>query len=156
MHFVGTTFLEYTANGTIPTRQGNRRAGFAPHGVYPCQGDDTWCTISVRTESEWQALCAAMGHPAWTQEDRFATREQREQHWEVLDEHIATWTATQTPQDVLRRLQAAGVPSGMVQNAAELARDPQLQHRQHYDMGSVSQRMYWISCSTSMRAKRLG
>lgn len=132
MHFVGTTFLEYTANDTVPTRQGNHRAGFAPHGVYPCQEDDTWCTISVRTEAEWQALCATIDHPAWTQEARFATREQREQHWEALDGYIAAWTKTQTPHDVFQRLQAAGVPSGMVQNAAELARDPQLQHRQHY------------------------
>jgi benzylsuccinate CoA-transferase BbsF subunit len=132
MPFVGTTFLEYTANGRIPTRQGNRRAGFAPHGVYPCQGQDVWCTIAVRSEDEWQALCRVMGQPAWTQEARFATRMAREQHLEELDRRIAAWTAQYTPQEVWQRLQEAGVPSGLVQNARDLASDPQLQHRGHY------------------------
>jgi crotonobetainyl-CoA:carnitine CoA-transferase CaiB-like acyl-CoA transferase len=45
---------------------------------------------------------------------------------------IAAWTATQTPPEVAQRLQAVGVASGMVQNARDLASDPQLQHRQHY------------------------
>jgi benzylsuccinate CoA-transferase BbsF subunit len=132
MHFVGTTFLEYTANGRPPTRQGNRRPGFAPHGVYPCQGHDAWCTIAVRSDEEWQALCRAMGHPAWTPAAHFATPAAREQHFEALDAQVAAWTATQTPQEVVQRLQAAGVPSGMVQNARDLASDPQLQQRQHY------------------------
>ncbi len=132
MHFVATTFLEYTANHRIPTRQGNRRPSFAPHGVYPCQGEDAWCTISVHSETEWQALCRAMGNPAWTQEARFATRAQREQHLEALDTQMAVWTAERTPQTVLQCLQAAGVPSGIVQNARDLAGDPQLKHRQHY------------------------
>ena len=132
MHFVGTTCLEYTANGRIPTRQGNRREGFAPHGVYPCQGEDAWCTISVQSETEWQALCQAMGEPDWTREARFVTRRAREQHAEALDVQMAAWTATQTPQEVVQRLQAVGVASGMVQNARDLARDPQLQQRQHY------------------------
>lgn len=132
MHFVGTTFLDYTANHHVPTRQGNRRPGFAPHGVYPCAGEDAWCTIAVRTEAEWQALCRAMGTPAWTQAERLATREQREQHLDDLDAHVAAWTAAYTAPEVVQRLQAAGVPSGMVQNARDLAHDAQLQHRQHY------------------------
>ncbi len=132
MHFVGTTFLEYTANNRAPTRQGNRRDGFAPHGVFPCEGDDAWCTISVRTEDEWQALCRAMGQPAWSQDSQFASRTAREQNADALERHLSAWTATQTPQAVLDCLQAAGVPSGIVKNAQDLASDPQLKHRQHY------------------------
>ncbi len=132
MHFVGTTFLEYSGNNQVPTRRGNRRDGFAPHGVYPCQGDDAWCTITVRSETEWQALCEAMGNPAWAREARFATREQREAHLQELDACLAEWTQTQPPQEVVNRLQARQVPSGWVQNARDLANDPQLQHRQHY------------------------
>ena len=57
---------------------------------------DAWCTIAVRTEAEWQALCAAMGHPAWTQDAQFATRKAREAHSAALDAHITAWT-TQLP-----------------------------------------------------------
>ncbi|ETX02456.1 MAG: hypothetical protein ETSY2_35535 [Candidatus Entotheonella gemina] len=132
MHFVGTTYLEYTANDRVPTRQGNRRDGFAPHGVFLCQGDDAWCTISVQTEDEWQALCQAMGQPAWAQAPEYATRAAREQNADALETHVSAWTAAQTPQAVLERLQAVGVPCGMVLNAEALASDPQLKHRQHY------------------------
>jgi benzylsuccinate CoA-transferase BbsF subunit len=132
MHFVTTAFLDYSANGRLATRLGNRRPGFAPHGVYRCQGNDAWCTMAVRTEEEWQALCAVMGHPAWTQEARFATRAAREAQSDALDTRITAWTAQFPAQEVVDRLQQAGVPAAVVLNAATLDTDPQLAHRQHY------------------------
>jgi benzylsuccinate CoA-transferase BbsF subunit len=132
MHFVTTAFLDYSANGRLATRLGNRRPGFAPHGVYRCQGNDAWCTMAVRTEEEWQALCAVMGHPAWTQEARFATRAAREAQSDALDTHITAWTEKLSAQEVVDRLQQAGVPAAVVLNAATLDTDPQLAHRQHY------------------------
>ncbi len=132
MHFISTAFLDYSANGRIATRMGNRRAGFAPHGVYPCQGEDTWCTIAVRTEAAWQALCGVMDHPAWTQDGRFATGATREAHAEDLDLQLAAWTQTLPAQAVMDRLQQAGVSAAIVHNAETLDTDPQLTHRQHY------------------------
>src|SRR5262249_41294633 len=127
-----TAFLDYSANGRVATRMGNRRPGFAPHGVYPCQGEDAWCTIAVRTEAEWQALCGVMGPPAWTQATQVAHREGREAHSDLLDAHINAWTEQYTAPEVMNRLQQAGVPAAVVHTAASLDEDPQLAHRQHY------------------------
>jgi benzylsuccinate CoA-transferase BbsF subunit len=132
MHFLTTAFLDYSANGRIATRMGNRRPGFAPHGVYRCQGQEAWCTIAVRTEAEWQALGAVMGHPAWAQETQFATPAAREAHSEALDAHVNAWTEQYSAPEVMDRLQRAGVPAAVVHNAASLDEDPQLVHRQHY------------------------
>ena len=132
MHFITPAFLEYSANGRLATRMGNHRPGFAPHGVYPCAGDDTWCTIAVRTEAEWQGLCAVMGYPAWSQAPQFRTRAAREAHSEALDAHLAAWTEQFPPHEVMRRLQGASIPAAVVQNIAALDSDPQLAHRQHY------------------------
>ncbi|GIX49636.1 MAG: CoA transferase [Candidatus Tectimicrobiota bacterium] len=132
MHFITTAFLDYSANGRVATRMGNRRPGFAPHGVYRCQGEEAWCTIAVRSEAEWQALCAAMGHPAWTREARFATRAAREANQDALDALITAWTAQLPASEVMARLQRAGVPAAVVHDAASLAHDPQLAHRGHY------------------------
>ena len=132
MHFLTTAFLDYSANGRIATRVGNRRLGFAPHGVYRCQGEDEWCSIAVRTDEEWQALCAVMGTPAWTLEARFANRESRERHAEALDSHVAAWTTQRPAQTVMEHLQQAGVPAALVHTADTLEHDPQLTHRQHY------------------------
>ena len=136
MHFLTTAFLDYSANGRIATRMGNRRAGFAPHGVYQCKSEEkdseAWCTIAVCTEAEWQALCTVMGHPAWTKDAQFATREAREAHTAALDAHINAWTAQFLATAVLERLQQAGISAAVVHNAATLDTDPQLAHRQHY------------------------
>ena len=34
--------LEFSATGTVLTRDGNRRRGAAPQGLYACAGDDRW------------------------------------------------------------------------------------------------------------------
>lgn len=132
MHFLTTAFLDYSANGRIATRMGNRRPGFAPHGVYRCQGEESWCTIAVRPEAEWQALCAVMGHPAWAQEAQFATRNAREANSDALDARIEAWSLQLSAQEVMQRLQRAGVPAAVVHDAESLDDDPQLAHRQHY------------------------
>jgi benzylsuccinate CoA-transferase BbsF subunit len=62
MQFLTPAFLDYSANGRVASRLGNRRPGYAPHGVYRCAGEaESWCTISVHTDAEWQALCEVMG-----------------------------------------------------------------------------------------------
>lgn len=65
LQFVAPALLEYGANGRIPTRMGNRSPHTAPHGAYPCRGEDRWCVIAVCTEDDWRAFCRATGHPEW-------------------------------------------------------------------------------------------
>ena len=61
----GTTILDWSANGRIWTRYGNRSPykPAAPHGVYPCAGEDRWLTIACFTEAEWRALTDGRGPP---------------------------------------------------------------------------------------------
>ena len=44
----GTTILDWSANGRIWSRYGNRSPykAAAPHGVYPCAGEDRWLAIA--------------------------------------------------------------------------------------------------------------
>jgi crotonobetainyl-CoA:carnitine CoA-transferase CaiB-like acyl-CoA transferase len=101
----------------------------APYGCYPCSGMDRWCVIAVSNEEEWQSLCRMLGHPEWTKEDRFATPAKRKRNRKELDELVTTWTIQHETEEVVRLLQEAGVSSGVVQNAEDLARDPQLAAR---------------------------
>lgn len=129
LQFVAPALLEYEVTGTIPTRTGNRSPHAAPHGAYPCRGDDRWCVIAVCSDDEWDALCRATGHPEWTEDPRFATLAARKTHEEDLDTLLAAWTAQRTPQEVMGTLQAAGVRAGVVNRLSDLFADPQLQHR---------------------------
>lgn len=114
-----------SATGEVVTRAGNRREGCAPHGVYPCAGDDRWIAIEVRCDAEWEALVGELGSPAWARGDRFADVD-------ALDRRIADWTRGQEALALAERLQAAGVPAAPVQDFQALLDDPQLAHRGHW------------------------
>ena len=60
---LGEPLLDYAMNGRVAEPRGNYDPEFAPHNNYPCQGEDRWVAIAVRTESEWQAFCRALGQP---------------------------------------------------------------------------------------------
>jgi crotonobetainyl-CoA:carnitine CoA-transferase CaiB-like acyl-CoA transferase len=114
---------------------GNRRLHppTAPGGAYRAAGTDSWIVISCRTEAHWDALVALMGRPPWTADPRFSTLEGRVDHADDLDAHLETWTSTRDRYEAMDLLQAAGVPAGVVQDAADrLHSDPQLAARGHY------------------------
>jgi benzylsuccinate CoA-transferase BbsF subunit len=121
--------LEYTLRGQEPVPAGNGSSEAAPCGVYPCLGLDCWCAISVTTEVEWSGFKRALGNPPWADEARFATLAGRLQNTEALDSLIQGWTRQHTAARVMELLQKEGAPAGMVQDAAGLAADPQLQSR---------------------------
>lgn len=104
----------------------------APHGLYPCHGDEAWIAISVSDDEDWDALLAAMGDPEWATQPRFADRASRRRHADELDAGIAAWTRDFAPYELMAGLQAAGLAAGVVQHDAALRRDPQLAHRGHY------------------------
>ena len=104
----------------------------APYGCYKCSGEDRWCVIAVFNEEEWRSLCRVLGHPEWVKEDRFATVAQRKGNRKELDELLTKWTIQHTAEEVVSLLQEAGISSGVVQNAEDLSRDPQLMARNFF------------------------
>jgi crotonobetainyl-CoA:carnitine CoA-transferase CaiB-like acyl-CoA transferase len=104
----------------------------APYGCYPCAGTDRWCVIAVSNEEEWQSLCRALGYPDWMKEDRFTTVTKRNENRKELDQFLTKWTVQHTAEEVVSLLQDAGVLSGVVQNAEDLSRDPQLVARDFF------------------------
>jgi crotonobetainyl-CoA:carnitine CoA-transferase CaiB-like acyl-CoA transferase len=132
----GALLLDRTVNGRSARRDdfppGNQRGG-APQGAYRATGDDRWVVISCRDEAEWRAFVAAIGDPPWAGEARFATLEARLANADALDELVTAWTSAHDRYETMDLLQAARVPCGAVQDAADrLERDPQLAARHHF------------------------
>ncbi len=133
---LGSVMLEVSANSRSTRLEdyplGNRldHPLGAPHGVYPCQGEDRWVAIAVFSDEEWENLIGAMGHPSWSQDESFSTHQLRSQNQDALDQHISEWTKQHTPHEAMTILQRARVRAGAVQNAQDLnEHDPQLAHR---------------------------
>src|SRR3989442_1015171 len=116
----------YGIAGRVATRAGNRSDHAAPHGAYPCAGDDRWIALSVRGEAEWRALCAVLAQPAWLADARFSTHAARVAHAEALDALVAAATRSLDASELVGRLQAAGIAAGVVQSALDLHADPVL------------------------------
>jgi crotonobetainyl-CoA:carnitine CoA-transferase CaiB-like acyl-CoA transferase len=136
INLVGPILLDVSVNQRSTARPdyptGNRLEwpDAAPHGVYPALGDDRWVAIAVFDDDQWERLVEALGHPAWSDDERFATQSARFAHQDLLDEHLSCWTRERDRHEVMELLQAHGVPAGAVQNAEDLnERDPQIAHR---------------------------
>ncbi|MBI2830291.1 MAG: CoA transferase [Chloroflexi bacterium] len=125
---LGEAFLEYGITGREVEPAGNSSREAAPHGVYRCEGNDRWCAISVSNQEEWRGLKKAIGL-LWTHSRKFATLAGRLKNAAEMDRLLEDWTRERTAEEVMARLQEYGVPSGVVQNAQDLANDPQLKAR---------------------------
>jgi len=98
-------------------------------GVYRCKGEDRWCALAVFTDEEWRGFKKALGSPPWADGKRFATLSARLNNKKKLDELIEDWTKKHTAEEAMTLLQKNGVAAGVVQDARDLAKDPQLKER---------------------------
>lgn len=130
--FLSPLLLDYQANRRLAGRNGNRSPRGAPHGVYCCRGDESWCTIAVFTEQDWDLFCRAIGQPDWTREQRFATLADRKAHEDDLDRLVEQWTRQRQAEEVMRLLQAQGVEAGKVHDTQSVHGNEQLEHRHHF------------------------
>ena len=154
VHGLGTAILDWTANGHVQTRMGNRDNEAAPHGCYKCK-DGKWLVIGCETEQHWAALKAALGRPEWCDLERMRRRWQRLEEQREIDRHLTFWIEDVTrraedPEEIvveggeglrmrkytsfelMGHLQSFGVPAGVVQSPEDMHADPQLKHRGHY------------------------
>jgi len=122
---VGPTLLASALDGapSAPAGNASQEASGAPHGVYPCAGEDRWIAITVFTDEEWRAFARVTG----------IADDARTGNAAALDRLVAAWTRQQVAEEAATLLQRAGVAAGVVANAEDLcARDPQLAARGHF------------------------
>ena len=102
--------IEWSATGTVLTREGNRGHGVALQDVYRCAGDDKWIAITCVDESQLDALHAVTGTD------------------------VAVHCASRDPVELAEELAAAGVPAGHVIPPRDVVHNPQLRHRGLFEM----------------------
>ncbi|HEX5605946.1 MAG TPA: CoA transferase [Candidatus Binatia bacterium] len=125
---IGAHLMEAAASEKNPEPIGNLSLSVAPHGCYPCLGEDRWCVIAAESEQQWAALAKIIG--SGTNDDpRFATNAERLKNRDALDAMIGSWTKTKDAFALRDQLQGAGIPCGVVQTGEDLVNDPHLQQR---------------------------
>ena len=89
----------------------------AVHAVYPCDGDDEWCVISLRSDADREAMAATLGRDALPG-DRAG-----------LIAAVSEWTSSRHKTVVADVLQRAGVPAAPMNRAVDVLADPQITFR---------------------------
>lgn len=143
MHLLAPAAIDHFANRVTPGAIGNRSTWCAPNGVFPCAGEDQWCAITARTDSEWTALAHIIGGEPLAADKRYLSLTGRKANEDALEDLVSGWTRLRTKEEAMAILCEVGVPAGAVQNGQEVYEDPQLAHRElatpidHPKMGPV-------------------
>ena len=101
---------------------GNRSPDMAPHGCYPCAGDDRWVAIAVENDDQWLQLCEVIGE-SWVRDAELGDAEGRRARVKDIDTHLSRWTQMREAADVEGILREAGVPVSRVVTGDDIASD---------------------------------
>jgi crotonobetainyl-CoA:carnitine CoA-transferase CaiB-like acyl-CoA transferase len=86
--------------------------------------------VQVGREHQFERFAAAVGHPEWLGDPRFATREGWSDHLEaVIRPAVEAWARARTKLEASRALAEQGIVAGPSNDAADLRRDPHV--REH-------------------------
>ena len=143
INVIGEFVVAFSMNQRESLRRGNRHSSMAPHGCYPCDGDDQWITIACETDAQFAALCLVIAQPHLTRDQRFADVVSRYRNQDPLDAIIAVWSRGRTKEETTASLQAAGVPAMPVLSVPEVFADEHLRARGFFE--SVSHPVAGIS-----------
>ena len=117
--------VEFSAYQALLGRDENRTAGFAPQGLYACEGIEQWLALSVATDEQWAALRQVVGTAAWDRPD-LDGYEGRHQAHDMIDKELASWAAGRDLSSTVAALIAAGVPAAAATDHRTVSRHPQL------------------------------
>jgi crotonobetainyl-CoA:carnitine CoA-transferase CaiB-like acyl-CoA transferase len=159
---LGESIMDYTLNHRVNKSINNHDFhGAAPSGNYRCKGYDRWISITVHNDSEWQALCQAMGNPDWVRNDEFSTSLNRYKNQDQLDKLLENWTLEYDCYELMRLLQSDGVPAAPVTEASDCLNDPHfketgvMEEVEHPECGSfLYPGMVWTQAKTPNHIRR--
>lgn len=92
------------------------------------QCHDGWFAMITPQNDEFGAMCRVLGVPELKDDPRFISIPVRRNHQTELRALLDPIVVTQSVEDLVARLGAAGVPVGKVNVKKDLANDPQIQH----------------------------
>lgn len=165
LSFMAYLGSEYLLKGELPPRTGNDHPLVAPYGLY--RASDGEVAVAPSNDVVLQRFMAALGLEASLEDPRFDSNDKRFARRDELNALINERMSRDTQAAWIDRLNAAGVPSGKVQNLAEVLADPQVQDQEmvieveHPGHGEVRMlgfpvKLSGTPCKVRMPAPRLG
>jgi crotonobetainyl-CoA:carnitine CoA-transferase CaiB-like acyl-CoA transferase len=125
--------LQFSANGAVLPRLGNRSADAAPQGVYACAGADAWVAVSVMNDRQWMSLCRVLELDDLRDDKALEVVEGRRREHARIDRALAGRFRCMASGDAEARLTGAGVPAAAVPVPVDVIGNPQLAARGFFE-----------------------
>lgn len=129
---MSSNYMSFLGSSVVPKPMGTSFPTVVPYRVY--RASDREFAIAVGSEKLWAAFCSAIGRPDLERHPDYESNARRIENREALEEVLAGIFGQCPVKEWISRLQAAGIPSSLVRNFAEVANDPQSEVRKMFPL----------------------
>ena len=91
---------------------------------------DGYVILAAGNDNMWPRICKALGREEWGGDARFATRDLRTEHADVLEDEITAWLKGRTTKRAVDELSELSIPCAPVNTTEQAAQEPQLHERE--------------------------
>lgn len=121
---LGNQSQNYLATGRSPGRQGNAHVNIVPYQVF--SGSDRDFIIACGNDSQFVALCEAIGLPELPKDPRFARNADRVRNREAIVGQLAEHFGKDSADNWVARIHAVKVPVGVINDIGRALDEPQV------------------------------
>ena len=119
--------LNYLVSGEIPKRIGNAHPNLVPYQEFPVA--DGRVIIATGNDAQFVKLCGILSAPQLAEVEAYKDNKGRLAHRAELVSKLTALTAQFKREDLLDKLEAAGIPAGPINDLQQVFADPQVIHR---------------------------
>ena len=115
-----------------PPRSGASHASIAPYGPFACAGGEV-VFLGIQNEREWEKFCeVVLERPELVGVERFSSNSDRLANRDSLDEEIGRIFGHLTADEVIEKLEEAGIANARLRSVREFLDHPQLRARNRW------------------------
>jgi crotonobetainyl-CoA:carnitine CoA-transferase CaiB-like acyl-CoA transferase len=119
--------LNYLVSGEVPKRIGNTHPNLVPYQVFPVA--DGRIIIATGNDAQFVKLCGVLGAPQLADVPEYNDNKGRLAHRAELVGKLSALTSAIKRDDLLPKLENAGIPAGPINDLEQVFTDPQVIHR---------------------------
>jgi CoA:oxalate CoA-transferase len=126
--FISPMVLHYLNCGVTPHLMGNGSpASVGAPSIYPTATN--MMQVAAATQAQFEKMCGVLNRPDMVTDPRFADRQARADNAPAMFEELCKTFQTGGARDWVKKLEAVGVPAGVVNTVPEMLEDAQVIHR---------------------------
>ncbi len=122
VHMLDFQAARWLMDGEVAGQAGNDHPTGIPMGTFPTS--DGHINLAASAGRLWKRMCEAMGHPEWTEVEKWKTGGGRSDDRAALNAAISQVTRTKPSSYWMETLEAAGIPCGPIYTVDQVFADP--------------------------------